>query len=223
LPIGYSAGFSPHPKVSWVGAAPTGVASEAEYLEIGLIRPLPADEVRSALDAALPPGLDILDAVQARTRSLPERIDTSWWRIEMPGVSRSSLEQALAVFLAMAAVPVERVTKNGRREVDTRAVVVSADAGGDAACAILDIVVRHVTPAARPDDVLTALRRVAELEPPVPPRVTRLAQGSLDADGRLIDPFDADRVEEYEDGVGTEAVGTAEVELTTSGVPLAGT
>src|SRR4051794_41885624 len=36
VPMGYSAGFSPHPKISYVGAAPTGVASEAEYLEIGL-------------------------------------------------------------------------------------------------------------------------------------------------------------------------------------------
>jgi len=32
VPMAYSAGFTPHPKVSYVGAAPTGVASEAEYL-----------------------------------------------------------------------------------------------------------------------------------------------------------------------------------------------
>ena len=32
----FSAGFTPHPKISWLGAAPTGVASEAEYVEIGL-------------------------------------------------------------------------------------------------------------------------------------------------------------------------------------------
>ena len=38
VPMAYSAGFSPHPKISYVGAAPTGVASEAEYLEIGLAR-----------------------------------------------------------------------------------------------------------------------------------------------------------------------------------------
>ncbi|MFL6166470.1 MAG: TIGR03936 family radical SAM-associated protein, partial [Ornithinibacter sp.] len=36
VPMAYSAGFSPHPKVSYAGAAPTGTASEAEYLEIGL-------------------------------------------------------------------------------------------------------------------------------------------------------------------------------------------
>ncbi len=36
VPMAYSAGFTPHPKVSYANAAPTGVASEAEYLEIGL-------------------------------------------------------------------------------------------------------------------------------------------------------------------------------------------
>ena len=35
--MAYSAGFSPHPKISWVGAAPTGVASEAEYVEISVV------------------------------------------------------------------------------------------------------------------------------------------------------------------------------------------
>src|SRR5436305_1819116 len=39
VPMAYSAGFSPHPKISYAGAAPTGVASEAEYLEIGLAEP----------------------------------------------------------------------------------------------------------------------------------------------------------------------------------------
>ena len=38
VPMAYSAGFTPHPKISYMGAAPTGVASEAEYLEIGLAR-----------------------------------------------------------------------------------------------------------------------------------------------------------------------------------------
>ena len=36
LPVAYSAGFSPHPKISYSGGAPTGAASEAEYLEISL-------------------------------------------------------------------------------------------------------------------------------------------------------------------------------------------
>ena len=36
LPIAYSAGFTPHPRISYAGGAPTGVASEAEYLSLAL-------------------------------------------------------------------------------------------------------------------------------------------------------------------------------------------
>src|SRR6476661_4809197 len=63
IPMAYSAGFHPHPKISYVGAAPTGVASEAEYLEIALAEYRDPAELAAALDAALPPGLDILQAV----------------------------------------------------------------------------------------------------------------------------------------------------------------
>jgi len=46
VPMAYSAGFTPHPKVSYMGAAPTGTASEAEYLEIALAEAPDASEVR---------------------------------------------------------------------------------------------------------------------------------------------------------------------------------
>src|SRR5581483_5710330 len=65
VPMAYSAGFSPHPKVSYLGAAPTGVASEAEYLEIGLASPVEPEALRQALDDALPPGLDVVEVVAA--------------------------------------------------------------------------------------------------------------------------------------------------------------
>src|SRR5262249_22933466 len=81
VPIGYSSGFSPHPKISYASAAPTTVASEAEYLEIGLRERRDPAEVARALDAALSPGLDIIEAVEALGGSLPERIDASHWRL----------------------------------------------------------------------------------------------------------------------------------------------
>ena len=65
VPMAYSAGFSPHPKVSYAGAAPTGTASEAEYLEIALAQRCDPERLRAALDAALPPGLDVLEVVEA--------------------------------------------------------------------------------------------------------------------------------------------------------------
>src|SRR4029453_14243015 len=65
VPIAYSQGFSPHPKVSYASAAPTGVASEAEDLEIGRRERVDVDLLARAIDAALSPGLDVIDAVEA--------------------------------------------------------------------------------------------------------------------------------------------------------------
>ena len=59
VPMAYSSGFSPHPRISYPNASPTGAATEAEYLEIGLAAACDPDKVRVALDAALPPGLDV--------------------------------------------------------------------------------------------------------------------------------------------------------------------
>jgi radical SAM-linked protein len=202
-PIAFSQGFTPHPKISYASAAPTGVASEAEYLEIGLRARVEPAELRAALDAALPPGLDVLDAVEATGGSLADRVQASRWRVELPGVEVGVLTAAVAAFRAAAEVPVERLTKQGRRTFDARAAVSSIDVVeatgapsgvGAVPCAILDLVVRQVTPSVRPDDVLTGLRVVADLEPPVPPRATRLAQGTVTAQGEIVDPLEADRV-----------------------------
>ena len=197
VPMALSAGFSPHPRISYVGAAPTGMASEAEYVEIALTERLDAETVCAAVDASLPPGLDVVDAVVARGGSLPDRIDASVWQIRLPGLEVDAVAAAVVTLLAAESVPVQRLTKEGRRTVDARAAIVSATARvddlPDQPCAILDVVVRHVTPAVRPDDILTALRTVADLVPPVPPLATRLAQGLLAEDGQISDPLAPDR------------------------------
>lgn len=203
IPVAFSAGFTPHPKISYAGAAPTGVASEAEYLEIGLTRTCDPARVRADLDAALPPGLDILEVVQASAgTALADRLAASEWRIRLDGVAPDDAAAAAAAFMAATEIQVERLTKKGRRRFDARAAVSACTvdrraretAGG--ASAILRMVVRHATPAVRPDDVLTGLRQVADLAPPSPPLVTRLAQGPLDeASGELADPLDPDRAD----------------------------
>jgi radical SAM-linked protein len=202
VPMAYSQGFSPHPKISYASAAPTGVASEAEYLEIGLQTAVDPAALMVALDAGLSPGLDILEAVVAGEGSLAEKIDAGQWRIELPQVDPAVAEAAVAAFLAADEVLVERMMKQGMRSLDARqpvarlVVTQQSDAPCEvvaAPCAILDLVVRQVTPAVRPDDVLSGLRVVAGLEPPVPPRATRLAQGTLTPQGEIVDPLEADR------------------------------
>lgn len=201
VPMAFSGGFSPHPRVSYAGAAPTGAASEAEYLEIAVNERVDPERVRADLDASLPTGLDVLAVVEAApgTAALPDLLTGSVWEITLPGVTERDATTAIRDFLAAEQVEVERLTKKGMRRFDARAAVVRCEVSRAPArsvaedpgnCAILRVVVRHGTPAVRPDDVLAGLRVVAGLRPPLPPAVTRLRQGLLDdGTGEVLDPF----------------------------------
>ncbi|MCW2526853.1 MAG: hypothetical protein JWM76_1713 [Pseudonocardiales bacterium] len=194
IPIGFSAGFSPHPKISYVGAAPTGVSSEAEYLELGLSTVLPPEEIKRRLDEALPDGLDIVEVVLAGPGSLAERVQASSWQIELNVAE--GITEAVAAFLSTESVLVERLTKDGRKELDARAPVVSltvSSGDGPSQRAILAMVVRQESPSIRPDDVLAALQSMGAAVPSEPPRAIRLAQGPLLPDGTVGDPLATDR------------------------------
>jgi radical SAM-linked protein len=198
VPVAYSSGFNPHPRISYAGAAPTGSASEAEYLELAMAEQKDPAEIRRVLDEALPAGLDVLDVVVAGPGSLPDRLEASRWRITVPGVPTSVAADAVRRFLDSSAVQVERMTKKGLRQFDCRAAVVSLQTcptpDSDQPCVILEVVLRHGTPSVRPDDVLAGLREVAGLEPDAAVLHERLAQGPLAAGvGTLGDPLAPDR------------------------------
>lgn len=202
LPVAYSSGYSPHPRLSYAGAAPTGASSSAEYLEIALTRQCDPEQVRGVLDAALPDGFDVLSVVTAAGGALADRLQASEWRLTLPGVTVDSASRAVAALLSAERVEVTRMTKKGLRTFDCRSAVVrltvepdSGSAPGDhGSCAILRVVLRHGTPSVRPDDVLAGLEKVAGLASPVPPLLDRVAQGPLDATtGTVGDPFRPDR------------------------------
>ncbi len=239
LPVAYSAGFNPHPKISYAGGVPTGVASEAEYLELALTSPCDPQDVQGRLDAALPDGMDVIEvtdgagtagpsgsgpagsgpssggavpggAVPGMGLSFQASFEASEWQAVVVGVSRDDIEWAITEFLAADHVQVERLTGKGIRQFDARAAVISLEVqrrGDDAqpaGCEIIRMVVRHMTPVVRPDDVLTALgaahrssadfggardafpggKTPGRFAPSSPPVVTRLAQGLLDT----VDP-----------------------------------
>lgn len=193
LPVAFSAGFTPHPKISWVGAAPTGVASVAEYLEIGLSAFVEPSEVQRRLAVSLPADLDILEVTEASAKSLADRVNASRWQFSFPDLDERGLRDAVEALLAGGSFTVERLTQSGRKQVDVGAALATAEVRVDAAgCAIMTAIVRQSIPVVRPDDVYAALRTVAGLVPPKLPTALRLDQGSLDDSGRLLDPLAVD-------------------------------
>ena len=183
VPMAYSSGFNPHPRISYAGAAPTGSASEAEYLEIGLATRLDPDELGREIDAVLPDGLDVVAVAESPGGALADLLTASRWRIATDATA-DELAAAVAAFLAAEEVTVERMTKKGMRAFDARAAVVSLAADGSG----LDLLLRHAVPAVRPDDVLSALRSVHPLETGPAPLLTRVEQGVLDDESGAVRP-----------------------------------
>ena len=189
VPMAYSSGFNPHHRISYAGAAPTGSASEAEYLEIGLAEIVDPARVHAELDEALPDGLDVVEVVESPGGSLADQLQASHWLVDVAATPEAAAG-AVAAFLATESVPVQRMTKKGLREFDCRTAVLGLTAESREGGARLDLVLRHAVPAVRPDDVLTGLAGLTGLEAGPAPLLTRLAQGPLDEEsGAIGDPL----------------------------------
>lgn len=188
VPMAYSSGFNPHPRISFANASPTGAATEAEYLEVGLRERVDPHAVRAGLDAALPDGFAVLEVVESPPGGIADRLAASWWRIGLAGVPRAVLEAAVAALLSREREEVQRMTKTGLRSFDARGAILGLRVVDDVN---LDLISEHGAPLVRPDDVLTALRQVSDAFAPTdPPLLTRLAQGRWDG-VRIVGPFEA--------------------------------
>ena len=190
VPMAYSSGFNPHPRISYAGAAPTGSASEAEYLELALAEVVDPATIHASLAEALPDGLDVVEVVESPGGSLSDLLVASRWRLEVPGAAED-VEADVTAFLAATEVPVQRMTKKGLRDLDARAPVLSLAVVGAAPPTVtLDLVLRHLVPAVRPDDVLAGMAALSGREVRGVPLLTRLGQGPLDeATGVIGDPL----------------------------------
>ena len=193
LPMAYSAGFHPHPKISYANAAPTGAASEAEYVEVSLTRPVEPQTVREGLDAALPDGLDVVEVADAADLpgALADHLQGSLWALRFRATGEGAaalagLQVAVDAFLSTDVLHVTWMMKKGPRELDVRAAVVALGVTQEAPPEVPagpgDVVVlatvRHTTPTVRPEEIWGALRQVGEVDLPRPVS-TRLRQGPL--------------------------------------------
>ncbi len=185
IQMAFSSGFSPHPRISYANAAPTGAATEAEYLELGLAATADPEWVREQLNAAMPDGLVIVKVVEAGPGSLAERLTASRWQVRLPDADPAVLAAAVADLLGAESLEVQRMTKTGLRHFDVRAAVLTLAATADS----VELVSAIGEPLVRPDDVVQALQLLRpELKSGQPAMITRLEQGRWDGQ-RVTDPL----------------------------------
>lgn len=184
IPMAYSSGFSPHPRISYANPSPTSASSEAEYVELGLSEACDPAKVVAALNEVLPAGFEMLDAADAVPASLGALLAASDWELRLPGAEPGVLAGAVRELLGRSEFTVERMTKRGMRTFDVRSAILSLEAVDDHTLLLRS---RIETPLVRPDDVLVALRALDE-RVPAEPLLNRRTQGPY-ADGEIGDPL----------------------------------
>ena len=135
LPISYTEGFSPRPKLAFGLALTVAHESEAEYLDLDLVTPVELDGLAERLTDALPDGLSV-DAVvplESRSMSLQQAIVCCGWRIEVIGSPIDDVTNAVAALLAAPARELERERKGKTTVVDVRPAVISLEVCGETA------------------------------------------------------------------------------------------
>jgi radical SAM-linked protein len=193
LPLAYSAGFAPRPRVSFGLALPTGAESEAEYLDVELLDSASGATVDltalpAQLTAALPVGVDAVAAapIDDRAGSLQEAVTSCTWRLEVADTGRDELAAKVRAALDAPALPIVRTRKGRTATDDVRPGILSL--------CVLDVVeggaeleaeLATQPRAVRPAELLEAIDPDLEVT-----RVRRINQW-IERDGARGTPLDA--------------------------------
>ncbi|MDO8365000.1 MAG: TIGR03936 family radical SAM-associated protein [Actinomycetota bacterium] len=147
VPLVYSAGFTPRPRMSFGLALPTGGESLAEYLDMELAvaadaAPPDLAQLCARFGAALPVGYEVSLVVPCEpgSPSLQEDVVACTWQLVLEGVSHAEAEAAVAATLARPTLLVERERKGQRSTDDVRAAIEELSIGvaaGDPATDVL--------------------------------------------------------------------------------------
>ncbi len=83
LPLAYSEGFNPHPRINLGSALPLGFTGEAEVIDAWLEQDIPLPEIQAALQRALPPGLQVthIEPVDLYLPALQTELEASEFHI----------------------------------------------------------------------------------------------------------------------------------------------
>jgi radical SAM-linked protein len=132
LPVAYTEGFSPRPKLSFGLALPTGCESDAEYLDVALSEAVAASDLSAGFSSLLPDGVDVLAAQVLPTGmgSLQEEVTSCRWEIDVPHMGPDALAEIVARVLGAETLSVTRERKGRPVTDDLRPSVLALSSAG---------------------------------------------------------------------------------------------
>ncbi|MBN1248956.1 MAG: DUF2344 domain-containing protein [Anaerolineae bacterium] len=163
IPLKYSQGYNPRPRMHFAAPLPVGCGSEADLLDVSLEEPLTSEAVRDMLVGVTPPDLSVVDvvAVDEQAPSLSDRLQEAQYRVWLQGLEAGTLETAVATLLEATSLP---LPKRGRRHrgktYDLRSLILALALDPETPAPWVGLHMRlNARPGAtgRPDEVLKAL------------------------------------------------------------------
>ena len=196
LPLAFTVGFSPHPRISFGLALSTGHESDAEYVDLVLTREVDLEEVIGQLLGALPEGMAVVEAsvLNDRAPALQDAVTAVEWRVEVAHddgtpVPTRTLQESVASGLALRALPVVRQRKGREVVEDVRPVIRRLNVDGDG-CVEMELSTHPRS--ARPGDVLSAIAQATGVAGGLADvRALRTNQW-IERDGARLEPLRAD-------------------------------
>src|SRR4051812_17569261 len=201
LPLTFSQGFSPHPKVSFGLALSTGYESHEEYLDVSFREPVDLDELSARLNVSLPAGVEVTGAAELdeRAPALQEIVTALNWTVDVArdndvALDAAELRSGVAALLARDEVIVTRSRKGRLVDDDVRGAIRSCTVVGttDEGTVHCELETSTQPRGAKPHDVLAAVMQVTpDIGPLTERRVVRTHQW-IERDGARLSPLDAD-------------------------------
>lgn len=154
LPLAYTQGFHPQPRIQLAGALPLGFTAEGELADIWLEEDLPIDAVRVALRAAAPPGLHIraAEVVDDRQPPLQVLLRSATYVVQLDE-PQPDLTDRIAALLAQPGLPRTRRDK----AYDLRPLIEALTVGAPPDVELVMQLAARDSATGRPEEVVDAL------------------------------------------------------------------
>lgn len=164
VPVVYSAGFNPRPKLSFGLALSTGYSSDAEYLDVELDPAWAAgvdnEDLAGALTASLPAGMTVLATagLEPGEPSLQHAVTSCTWRIDAAGADAREASESLRRAMARSELLVQRERKGRSATDNIRPAVLAVEVQGNITDGVRLVAELGTQPrAARPAELLESL------------------------------------------------------------------
>lgn len=203
LPLGFSKGFNPHPKMNFASALAVGTTSDAEYMDLEFTEELSLEQIQESLYPAIPPAFEVVDmkVVSGKVPSLMSIIQRATYTLRLEyvnEVTQTELDTAVETFWQMDENIIYRYKKDSKdkKAVNVRpgvyeiALRMETAAETDQKHAILDIVVQSGNDGnIRPEEVAYGLMNAGMPLVQQVVRIHRTGLYALDANGKMVTPL----------------------------------